>query len=241
MRAKREAYIFLEKLGEFLNSRLPPPALMRSRIDAIVREAQECPDSRHLRTAETAFLNQFTTPLIHEVLSVFPGMTAETARDSLLSESYRALAEFCSGTPARRLRHPFNKALNVTAPKVYAQWSLDDQTVALTQSCPDFAIRAPFPHKIVFEGKYFRRGGLGAARTALVTNAYQAFFYRALPPDNAAVNRPPWDYDYSCLLAYDATDEGTFVKAWQSLSPAVRAGFWEGASVYIMVLRGNEI
>jgi hypothetical protein len=61
---------------------------------------------------------------------------------------------------------------------------------ALTQSCPDFATRNPFPFKIVFEGKYFEKGGRDKATTELVTSIYQAFFYRGLPYDSSRKNGP---------------------------------------------------
>jgi hypothetical protein len=118
------------------------------------------------------------------------------------------------------------------------QWK-SGRTNALKQSCPDIAIREPFPFKIVFEGKYFGKGNRVQAETALVTSVYQAFFYRALPYVPPHKTRPPWDYEYSCLLAYDASDDGSLQAAWKELPDTVRQGFWNGANIYVMILRGT--
>jgi hypothetical protein len=101
------------------------------------------------------------------------------------------------------------------------------------------ALRPPCPHKIVFEGKLFRARGIPAAEKALVTGIYEVFFYRGLPPIEESEKHPAWDYDYGCLLAYDATPEGTLKDAWESLSSAVKDACWDGASVYVMILRGK--
>jgi len=107
------------------------------------------------------------------------------------------------------------------------------------QSAPDFALRKPFPFNIVFEIKYFEKGGAERAATELVTDLYQAFFYRALPYVPPKNRNPSWDYDYACLLACDASPDGTLLNAWESLPPKVKCGFWEGANVYAMILRGD--
>jgi hypothetical protein len=100
------------------------------------------------------------------------------------------------------------------------------------------AFRAP--HKVVFEVKYFRQNQSGSAETELVKGIYEAFFYRALPLILETPKRAPWDYDYACLLAYDATEEGNLLKAWNSLNKIVRKGFWDGANIYIMILRSRK-
>ena len=96
---------------------------------------------------------------------------------------------------------------------------------------------------IVFEGKYFEKGGIAVAQRELVSQTYQAFFYRALPhvPGKASGGKisPAWDYDYACLLAYDASEEGALKAAWDSLPSKVKGGFWDGASVYVMIVRGQ--
>ena len=107
-------------------------------------------------------------------------------------------------------------------------------------SCPDMALRSPCPHKVVIEGKYFPKGSLQAAETELVTNIYQAFFYRSLPTVPETSKHAAWDYDYACLLACDATEEGALLKAWTSLDKRVRKSCWEGANTYVMILSGRN-
>lgn len=111
----------------------------------------------------------------------------------------------------------------------------------LTQACPDFAICSPFPYHIIFEAKYFKGRSAVTAKRELVADAYQAFFYRALPTDKTKDKRPDWDYDYACLLAYDASPNGVLKDAWCQIDSQVKRGFWEGANVYIMIVRGREI
>jgi hypothetical protein len=135
--------------------------------------------------------------------------------------------------------HPFSKFVGTSAKQVINKWKAKDGS-PFTQSCPDFATRKPFPYNIVFEGKYFLRGSPDFAERELVNNIYQAFFYRALPyvpPNRSGIS---WDYDFSCLLAYDASDNGSLLSAWKNLPEKVRRGFWDGANVYVMILRGNE-
>jgi hypothetical protein len=73
-----------------------------------------------------------------------------------------------------------------------------------------------------------------------VTGIYQAFFYGALPFVEAAKHRPAWDYDYACLLAYDGSPKGSLMAAWNSVNDATQKGFWKGAGVYVMIVRGEQ-
>lgn len=241
MTGKRDAYEFLESLRLKLERDLPGSEEMRKTVESIVESAATEAKKKHLTSREHAFINAIATPLIFEAIAGHPGMNTEKARESFLTESYRNLPEFSRATPARRLRHPFNKELNTDAAKIYEQWSGVTKKRPLTQSCPDFAIREPFPHTIVFDAKYYLSPSETTAKRELVTNAYQAFFYRALPRDHTSTSRPDWDYEYSCLFAYDASKNAVLKNAWEQLSSDVNRGFWEGANVYIMVLRGNEI
>jgi len=73
-----------------------------------------------------------------------------------------------------------------------------------------------------------------------VTSTYEAFFYRGLlyvPPKKLG---PAWDYEYSCLLAYDGSDDGNLHAAWSELPDHVRKGFWDGANICVMILRGTR-
>jgi hypothetical protein len=46
-----------------------------------------------------------------------------------------------------------------------------------------------------------------------------------------------WGYDYACLMAYDASPTGTLTSAWTALDGRTRRSFWEGANLYVMILR----
>ncbi len=229
------AYGFFQALEQRLNSLLPAPKEMAERVEEVVRASKAGVSERHKAFAEGAFLNQFVLPALHQFVAEYPGMDREKARESLLSESYRSMRAYASGSPARSAKHPFDKVAGVSAPGVIRRWKSAN---ALIQSCPDLALRAPCPYHIVFEGKYFRRGGLGAAERALATDIYQAFFYRGLARLAATTTRPAWDYDYACVLAYDGTEDGALSRAWNGLRPKIGTGCWKGAGIYMMILRG---
>ncbi len=86
-------------------------------------------------------------------MQIVDGIGAEEARNSLLSEFYRNMRNFCVQTPARKRGHPFTKILGTKPADIIAQWT-GDNGAPLKQACPDFAFRDPFPFRIVFEGKY---------------------------------------------------------------------------------------
>jgi hypothetical protein len=141
-------------------------------------------------------------------------------------------------SPIRSELYPFRKILGSEPSEIYQGWKNPEKgRPALMRSCPDFSLRDPFPHSILFEGKYFRSGGSKFAQGQLVTNIYQAFFYRGLPRLAATKKHPEWNYDYACLMAYDASPKGTLISAWTELPPQTRRSFWKGANVYVMILR----
>ena len=82
----------------------------------------------------------------------------------------------------------------------------------MTRSRPDLALRDPAPHRIVFEAKYFRKGGRSTAEKELATGIYQAF---GLPKVEEKSPRPTWDYDYACLLICDGSENGDVAQAWK--------------------------
>lgn len=232
------AYSFFRGLEEQLNAAMPGPAEMAKVIDEIVTVSKGGASERHKAFAEGAFLNHFVLPALYRFVAAYPGMDPEKARASLLSESYRSMRAYASGSPARSAKHPFDKVVGVSAPRVIRRWKSAN---ALIQSCPDLALRAPCPHRIVFEGKYFGRGALGAAESALAADIYQAFFYRGLARLEATKTHPAWDYDYACVLAYDGTEDGVLSRAWNGLRPKIGKGCWEGAQIYVMILRGFRL
>ena len=232
-----DAYRFFRSLEKHLNEALPGPRELATSIAEIVRTSRASRSDLHKSFPEAALLNHYLLPAIHYFVSKLDGMDPDKARESLLSESYRAMREYSSGSPARLSRHPFEKVIGASAQSVVQRWKSDKPTV---KSYPDLALRAPCPYQTVFEGKYFSRGGLTAAETALATNIYQAFFYRGLARIPETPRRPAWDYDYACVLAYDATPGGSMLQAWDELRPKIGKGCWEGAGIYVMILRGRD-
>jgi hypothetical protein len=85
---------------------------------------------------------------------------------------------------------------------------------------------------VVFDAKYFVSNSEAEAKKALVGGVYEVACYRGLPPD--ATTKHGWDYDYGCLLAYDASDDGILKKAWASVTH--KSEFWDGGNIYVMVI-----
>jgi hypothetical protein len=210
---------------------------MRRNIEEIVKANKARASDRHMAFPEGAFLNQYVLPAVHQFVSHYELMDAASAREALLSESYRRMRQYASGTPTRVSTHPFSKVVGIRAPAIVRRWK---SAAALSRSCPDLALRAPFPFHTVFEGKYFQHGNVAAAETALASDIYQAFFYRGLAKLPATKTHPAWDYDYACVLAYDATQDGALFQAWDGLRPNIGRGCWEGAGIYVMILRGRK-
>jgi hypothetical protein len=233
---KYEAYQFLKGLRTHLNRNLPTPEQMRSRIREVVSKSKNDNKQKHLNVPEAAFTNDFLIPHISKVISE---RVRKSASQCMLTEYQNMRPDFCCNTPIRQERHPFSKGIAIQPQTIMRRWKGDPnkQTV---QSAPDFALREPFLFNIVFEIKYFEKGGAERATTELVTDLYQAFFYRALPYVPPTKQRPSWDYDYACLLACDASPDGSLLNAWESLPPKVKRGFWEGANVYAMILRRED-
>jgi hypothetical protein len=208
---------------------------MNGNIAKIVSASKNDSTQKHKRYPEETFLNEFVIPALSDLLATYD----IDVRNALLVEGYAKRQALSSGTPMRSESHPFSKFVGASAKQVIEKWKVNNSS-PFTQSCPDFATRSPFLYNIVFEGKYFMRGSSNFAERELVNNIYQAFFYRALPYVPPKKSGIPWDYDFSCLLAYDASRDGTLLSAWSGLPARVRHGFWDGANVYVMILRGRE-
>ena len=103
-----------------------------------------------------------------------------------------------------------------------------------TQSCPDWAIQSPY--KIVFEGKLFRAGSLAVAKRELVNGIYECAYYRGHPAVPATKKRSAWDYDYACLVAYDASEKCTMKQAWDSIHRDIKDGCWNSENIFVMVI-----
>jgi hypothetical protein len=238
--SKHRALGFLKHLEKTLNATLPAAAQMEAWVRLTVAAAKGNEKQKHLNAPEAAFLNGQALPIVFHTIQTTCGLSEEQAKVALLSEYHRTTPEISRRSPIRWERHPFRKVLNASPTEIYRRWKDPDQGGALTQSCPDFSLHDPFPHSILFEGKYFARGSREFAQRELVTNIYQAFFYRGLPRLAAAKGHPDWGYDYACLLAYDASPSGTLATAWTALDARTRHAFWEGANIYVMILGGNQ-
>ena len=235
---KAAALQFLDGLRLSLERRLPSPAKLRAEVREVMYSARDNATRPHMRRPEEAFLNHFVIPQLFNELQTQLGLEPKRAQTALLSENYRHMQTLSSGSPVRKDRHPFDKSLARNPEDVMSQWR-NGKTSALRQSCPDFALRDPCPHSVVFEGKYFEIGSVARAETELVSSIYQAFFYRALPKVERSHSHAAWNYQFSCLLACDASPEASFKRAWDSLPARVQKGFWEGANVYVMILRAE--
>ena len=232
--SRQEARKFFGDLQTYL--KFPSRDEVGRKVRQVVASAKSSQNSRSKAFPEGAFLNEFVIAKMHGFLKEKQELGAEGACQALLSESYRDHPGTASGTPASEFKHPFTKALGVTAPSVVAQWWGKSGKSPVSQSCPDLAFRAPCRYKVVFEAKYFRDGGIPAAKTALAAGIYQCFFYLGLPRHEGTKKHAEWNYDFACLLIFDATESGSVSAAWKDVHPDVEQGCWEGANIYVMVL-----
>jgi hypothetical protein len=240
--SKDQALEFLKELEQALNKKLPGPTEMELWVRRTVAAAKTDDKQKHLRLPEAAFLNVQALPVLSELLKTYGGgLSTGDARRALLSESHRGTPDIALGSPIHWVRHPFQKVMGTKPGDIYRGWADPENGHGLAQSCPDFALRDPFPHSILFEGKYFPTGSLEFAQRQLVALIYQAFFYRGLPRLAASkrLKHPEWSYDYACLLAYDASPKATLSSAWKGLNARTQHGFWDGANVYVMILHGS--
>jgi hypothetical protein len=239
---RNTAHSFLSELESYLNCGIPGARTIRSEIAASVREAKALPKrnpGRRSAFPEGAFLNDYILPRINQFLRGRLNLASDDARRALLSESFRTQPDLSCGSPVRSVKHPFRKVIGVSPRDVMRVWRGEAGVPALAMNnCPDLALRSPAPHNIVFEAKYFALNGSTSAEAALVRDIYQAFFYLGLPRLPETRRSAAWDYDYACVLAYDASRDGVLIKAWQSLPADVKEACWHGANVYVMILRG---
>jgi hypothetical protein len=185
---------------------------------------------------EFDFVNAFLLPSISSYLG--QSLSPADAVTAFLTESVDAREKqgLASGTPASAHRHLFTKVMGVSAKSLVKLWWGTGEKKPLSQSCPDWAFRRPCPHTIVFECKLFRKGGMEAAKLELVKSIYQCFYYRGQPKVPASDSHAEWDYDYACLVAYDASESGSLVKAWKSIDAKVEKECWNASNIFVMVL-----
>lgn len=236
---KEAALVYLRDLEAALSrSEMPKGAAMNTAIRQMVATAKTDSAQKHLRLPEAAFLNGYVLPRLIQHLQTDMGLSQLQAGEALLNEYHRTMPGTSLGSPIFPLRYPFKKALGATADSIYREWLNPKKGDGLTQCAPDFALRRPFPYSIVFEGKYYASGSQEYGGRQLATNLYQACFYRGLPRTPAKGKAgAEWNYDFACMLAFDASEKGTLLSAWKTLNARVRRSFWEAANIYVMILR----
>jgi hypothetical protein len=239
MDEKEKALRFLKKLETYLNSTIPSPERVQARIAEAMQAAKAAErksTERHSTFAEGAFLNTFVLPKIHAFLKSELKLSPGDAKQALLSESWQSQTEYTSGSPVRPGAHPFRKIVGLSPQHIMAMWRGKGGVPG--KSCPDLALRRPALHPTVFEAKYYTNPSVKTAEAELVRNLYQAFFYLALPRRPEMGKYAAWEYDFACVLAYDATPSGVLLDRWKSLPRKVRDACWAG-NIYVMVLRGT--
>lgn len=239
IRDKADAHAFLDDLGQSIAEGAPKGTAMEREVRRTMTAAREDAAQKHLKTPEAAFLNRFVVPVLFEQIRHHSKLTIPQAREALLNEYHHCMPDFSLRSPSRHEKHAFKKVVGASPESIYRAWTDSAGGLGLTRSCPDFAVTDPFPHRIVFEGKYFARGSKKYAESELVKDLYQAFFYRGLPYLDATKRHPEWNYDYACLLAFDSSPNGSLKTAWNGLDRAVRKSFWESANIYVMILGGE--
>jgi hypothetical protein len=213
-----------EDVGEFLRG------LQRS-LEEKVGEVQENPSI----SGEEAFIEKFVVPHLYEYVEAHPGaLDGRGRREVIRAESRASREKYRLPKVGCSLGHPFTKVMGVRPAKLFGLWRAGAKKSAGFQACPDLALGPPY--KIVFECKYFKSDAESLPRETLVEYLYQAFFYRALPRREAARGRPEWDYEYGCLLAYDATRNRRLVRAWETVREGIEGGFWNAGNIFVMIL-----
>ena len=109
-----QAYEMFRALETHLNASLPTPHEMAKVILEVVHASRGKSSESHKAFPEGAFLNHFALPALYQFVSMFEGMDGERARIALLSESYRQMKAYASGSPARSSQHPFQKVVGVS-------------------------------------------------------------------------------------------------------------------------------
>jgi hypothetical protein len=227
---REQALRFLEGLKRHLDEKLRADGTIREWLTEISMPGKDV-------GFENLFVEKYILRAIPEYLQREPGLTQDQARLAYLTEADSLKKErISSGSPASKNRHLFKKVFGITPKSVVSLWWDEKQKFPMAQSCPDWAFREPCPHKVVFEAKLFRRGGIEAAKTELVKAIYQCMFYRGQPPVPRTKMHTEWDYEFACLFAYDASQEQALVKAWESVRKEVKAGCWDSANIFVMVL-----
>jgi hypothetical protein len=230
---RKAAGKFFVDLKEHLNKKIPRQTV----TDWIQEKKGSAPKGKDVQY-EGLFIDKFVLPAIPEYLGkVLEDPTDVRIREAFLAESDLARKQrLTSDSPRSANRYLFTKVLGTTSNGVVKSWWGDSKKEPISQSCPDWAFRAPCPHTVIFEGKLFRKGGIEAARSELVSGIYQCFYYRAHPDAPATKTHPAWQYKYACLFVYDASEKRSLVEAWETLNDKVKEACSGAANIFVIVL-----
>jgi hypothetical protein len=232
-RDRKDAGKFLDGLREHLNNSISLPDVR----DWVQKKEDSRPTGKDV-LYELLFTDEFILKAISEYLGKTPGLSPNDALVSkgFLAESKHAKKQgWTSGSPSSANKYLFTKAFGANSKSVLKSWWGDSGKGLTSQSCPDWAFRDPCP-RVVCEGKFFRKGGIDAARRELVSGIYQCFYYLAHPYVPRVGKRPAWAYTYACLFAYDASTNGCLVEAWATLNNKVKQACWDTANIFVIVL-----
>ena len=220
-------------MREHLNNSISLPDVR----EWIQKKEDSCPTGKDVQY-ELLFTDEIVLKAISEYLGKAPGLSPKDARvsEAFLAESKHAKKQgWTSGSPSSANKYLFTKIFGANSKSVVKSWWGDSGKGLTAQSCPDWAFRDPCPH-VIFEGKFFRKGGIDAARRELVSGIYQCFYYLAHPYAPPVGKHPAWDYEYACLFAYDASANGGLVEAWATLNNRVKQACWDTANIFVIVL-----
>ena len=227
---KEQAHVFLTKLEHELTNGKPNK---HDFTQGMKDEKAKRPKAKSI-FFEGLFLDDYVLPLMNSCLMHLPQMSEEKTKESFLAESMLMRNKgITSWSPASRNKHLFTKQFGLSPDDVVGLWWSDKKHVT-TQSCPDWAIQ--FPYKIVCDGKLFRAGSLDVAKRELVSGIYECAYYRGHPTAPATKKHPAWDYDYACMVAYDASEQLTLKQAWDSIHKDIKGGCWNSENIFVMVI-----
>jgi hypothetical protein len=185
---KPGAYQFLTALQNDLNERLPRPATLRQKVDAIWKKPKKEKTERELlgKSIENIAFYHFALPHIFDLAISIAKLTPDDATKAFRCEYHGKFPDFSSSNVFRKgCGHPFAKKWGMKPEEIYDSWRKEPTSSwPLNQSYPELSLSAPFPWKILFEVKYFKDENIRSAEKALVEGVYEAVFYRGIPPSN---------------------------------------------------------
>jgi hypothetical protein len=227
---KRAAYEFLSALQQTLEAKLPTPDIIRKMVEDIKNKPVNTRTEIEKLACGENNVFYLALPFIFDQVKAASGFDDTAARKSILCEYHSKFPQYSSGNSFRsRQGHPFGKNIKADVSDILKYWRNPyNPSFPANQAYPELCLRSPFMFRTIFEGKYFKAGSVAAAEQALVTGVWEVAYYRGLP----------WNYEYGCLLAYDASPDASLKETWASVG--AKRLFWEDANVFVMVVRGEN-